>query len=44
MKRAILSTMDTAPKYGNDNNKDNLIISGGWGRERNEEDKKVRDF
>lgn len=42
MLKAIESTKEDAPKFGQETNKDNLLVSSGWNRERHEDDKKVR--
>ena len=42
MLKAIESTKEDAPKFGQENNKDNLLVGSGWNRERLDDDKKVR--
>lgn len=41
MLKAIESTKEDAPKFGQETNKDNLLVGSGWSRERHDDDKKV---
>uniref|UniRef100_A0A1A9W021 RRM domain-containing protein n=1 Tax=Glossina brevipalpis TaxID=37001 RepID=A0A1A9W021_9MUSC len=40
MLKAVESTKEDCPKFGQDANKDNLLMGTGWSRERPEEEKK----
>lgn len=41
MLKAIDSTKEDAPKFGQETNKDNMVVGSGWSRERHDDDKKV---
>uniref|UniRef100_A0A1A9V9L2 RRM domain-containing protein n=1 Tax=Glossina austeni TaxID=7395 RepID=A0A1A9V9L2_GLOAU len=41
MLKAVESTKEDCPKFGQDTNKDNLIMGTGWSRERPDEEKKL---
>lgn len=40
MLKAIESTKEDAPKFGQETNKDNMVVGSGWSRERHDDDRK----
>lgn len=41
MIKVIESTKEEAPKFGQETNKDNVLVGSGWNRDRTDDEKRV---